>query len=146
MLPGQASQRTMPPDPEKDLPDGEELDEQQLCISCTFPNDPEAHFCVKCGAPLTAYSATAPLERILAEGYIYRQASERPRKLVVVLGVWMIFGVLGMQGFLIAWVGRELGFVWILAGVLLMAISVVMIAKTTRNYLSQRDAEVQAEA
>ena len=142
----QAAPRAMPPDSEEDSQDGEELDEQQLCVSCTAPNDPEAHFCLKCGAPLTAYSATGPLERILAEGFIYRQASERPRKLIVVLGVWMIFGVMSMQGFVIAWVGWELGFVGLVSGVLLMAVAIIIIAKTTLNYLSRRDAVVQPDA
>src|SRR5690606_24922835 len=69
-----------------------EEDERQLCLACLAPNDLSAHFCTKCGGPMTSYAAAGPIESILAEGYAYRWAVERPRKLTVVLGVWVLFG------------------------------------------------------
>jgi ribosomal protein L40E len=83
--------------------------ERQLCISCVAPNDPAAHFCVKCGAPLTSYAATAPFEHLFAEGHVYRQAAERPQRLIVVLGIWLIFGGLALTGIGLLVMSRELG-------------------------------------
>jgi hypothetical protein len=132
----------MPEDPQNDSPTLEEADGQQLCISCACLNDPEAHFCRRCGAPLTSYSATGPLERILAEGYIYRQAAERPRKFIVVLGVWLIFGPMIMAGAMMILMGRKDDFLYgALFGAYVLVASVVMIVRTTRNYLARTGAE-----
>jgi ribosomal protein L40E len=131
----------MPEDPEINSPASEEAGEQQLCISCAAPNDPWAHFCRKCGAPLTSNSATGPLERILAEGYIYRQAAERPRKFIVVLGVWFIFGPMLMTGGMMIWMGRQDAFrSGMMLGLFVAGASVVMIVRTTRNYLARGSA------
>lgn len=66
-------------------------DEMQLCISCLSSNFPDAHFCEKCGAPLDFYSATAPLERIHAQGFAFRSAVIGRPRLVVVIGMWILF-------------------------------------------------------
>ena len=112
--------------------------EKQLCLSCMFPNEPGAHFCAECGAPLTSYAATGPFESIFAEGHVYRQAAERPRSFIVVLGIWMIFGALALTGTMMIAGGRESGLGWIVVGTFLLLLSLVMIAKTTRNYFTGR--------
>lgn len=111
--------------------------EQQLCISCVAPNDPKAHFCDKCGAPLTSYAATAPFEHLFAEGHVYRQAAERPQRLIVVLGIWVIFGGMALAGLGMLIMGRELGAKYILGGLFMSGIAVALIWKTTRNYLNR---------
>src|SRR3954464_15103851 len=80
----------------------EVAEEKQLCANCMFPNYPEAHFCAKCGAPLSSYASTGPFESLFAEGHIYRQATEQPRKLVVVFGIWLIFGIPALA-FIASW-------------------------------------------
>jgi ribosomal protein L40E len=111
--------------------------EQQLCISCVAPNDPKAHFCGKCGAPLTSYAATAPFEHLFAEGHVYRQAAERPQRLIVVLGIWLIFGGLALTGIGLLVMSRELGGKYLIGGMFMSAISGAIIWKTTRNYLNR---------
>lgn len=118
-------------------------DEKQLCLSCVFPNEPSAHFCSKCGAPLSSYAATGPFEQLFAEGHIYRQAAERPRRLIVVLGIWLIFGMMGLTGFGVALAGRDMGFGFRALGGLMMAVSVVLVWKTTRNYLTRSKVDVE---
>ena len=127
----------------QDLP---EPHEEQLCTSCAAPNEPTTDFCVKCGAPLSSYSMIAPFERLFAEGFIYRQAAERPRRLITVLGVWFIFGTMAAAGLLIMGMGFQSiggGFVaTIIAvafGAAILAVSFVMIWKTTRNYLTRNE-------
>lgn len=68
-----------------------DTDSVPLCPSCLSPNHPTAHFCSKCGAPLTTYATTAPLESVLARGYCYRTAVSGRVPFVVVLGMWLIF-------------------------------------------------------
>lgn len=103
-----------------------------------FPNAPETHFCAKCGAPLTSYASTGPFESIFAEGAVFRQAAERPRSLIVVIGIWIIFGMVGLTGVILMAIGGVGG---VGIGALLMALAVIMIVKTTRNYCtrSKRD-------
>ncbi len=128
----------MPSEPETSSQATGESSEKQLCVSCLCPNEPEAHFCAKCGAPLTSYAATGPFESLFAEGHVYRQATERPRRFIVVLGIWIIFGAFALTGVVLVAVGRADGFGRVLVGALLLALSLVIIAKTTRNYFTGR--------
>ena len=109
-------------------------EEKQLCINCMLPNGLSAHFCAKCGAPLTSYAATGPFEHLFAEGHVYRQATERPQRFIVVLGIWLIFGMLTLAGLALVALGREADLFQVVIGALFVAISLVMIVKTTRNY------------
>jgi len=109
------------------------------------PNDPAAHFCTKCGAPLSSYASTGPFESLFAEGSVYRQAAEHPQKLIVVLGVWMIFGMMALAGFYIIWLSQSssdaavaLKIFGAFVGLALLAVSGTMIWKSTRNYLTRK--------
>lgn len=111
---------------------------KQLCVSCAFPNDPSAHFCARCGAPLTSYASSGPFESIFAEGHVYRQAAEQPRSLIVVLGVWLIFGTLALGGIVMVLMRQDIGIESTAFGVFIIAISVALLHRTTRNYLARR--------
>jgi hypothetical protein len=124
----------------------QESDEKQLCVSCMAPNEPAAHFCEKCGAPLTSYASTGPFEQLLAEGAVYRQAAERPRSLIVVLGVWLIFGTMASGGVLLLVTSRDSSFMSAMVGGGMLAVSVAMIWKTTRNYLARPQVEDRSDA
>lgn len=52
---------------------GDDEKEFELCISCLEPNKPGAHFCPKCGTPLSSWSSTAPFESIFAQGDFMRK-------------------------------------------------------------------------
>lgn len=127
----------MSSEPNQSSEPADQADEKQLCVGCMFPNDPAAHFCAKCGAPLTSYAATGPFESVFAEGHVYRQAAERPRSMIVVLGVWLIFGMMALAGLLLVSIGRDIGLQYTILGALTAAFSVVLIWKTTRNYLAR---------
>jgi hypothetical protein len=135
----------MSSEPHQDLPDA---DEKQLCVSCMTPNDPAAHFCTKCAAPLSSFASTGPFEHLFAEGSVYRAAAERPRKLVVVLGVWMIFGLMMLAGlFVIGMIlssqdaALALKIFGALVGLAVVAVSGTMIWKTTRNYWTRNQTD-----
>jgi len=112
-------------------------EEKQLCISCLAPNEPLAHFCTKCGAPLSSYASTGFLESAFAEGAVYRAAVERPRRLIVVLGIWLIFCPIGLTGAVILAAARNIGTIDRGLGGLALVFSLVMIVKTTKNYIGK---------
>jgi len=111
-------------------------EEQQLCISCLAPNEPEAHFCKKCGAPLDSYSATAPFERTLAQGYAFRAAVTGKPRLIVVIGMWILFfpavcvGIIGLYAALT----RQTPLQFSLISLVIGCIGSILIYKTTKNY------------
>ena len=113
-----------------------ELDEKQLCIGCLFPNEQDVHFCVKCGAPMSSYAATGPFESLFAEGHVYRQAAEKPRSFVVVLGIWIIFGMMTLVGVTTMFVGPRDGLQYAVVPAFLLPLSLIMIWKTTWNYFA----------
>jgi len=76
---------------EETLKPVEDLPEQILCPNCLTANAPAAHFCVDCGAPLSALSVIGPWERIQATGFAYRQAVSGPPKKIILLGIWLLF-------------------------------------------------------
>jgi hypothetical protein len=90
---------------------------------------------------LTSYAATGPFESLFAEGHVYRQAAERPRSFIVVLGIWIIFGAIALTGVVMVAVGRDSGFGFVLVGALMLAVSLVMIVKTTRNFFTGKKSD-----
>ena len=69
-------------------------DGEDLCPNCMTPNQSHAHFCFKCNAPLTPHAATDPIARIAATAFVYRKASARPQRRLVLIGMWLIFAPL----------------------------------------------------
>lgn len=124
----------------KTVATSEETAERELCRTCLEPNLPGATFCKDCGAPLSSYAATGPFESLLAEGHVYRQAAEHPQKLIVILGMWAIFGATALVGasLFVASFGMS-GLLWArLFGLAVFGIASAVLWRTTRNYLRIR--------
>ncbi len=107
-----------------------ESDEKQFCIRCMMSNEPSAHFCSECN--------------VFAEGAVYRETAARPGRLIVVAGVWLIFGSAVFTGFAIVF-GANFKlcnapvadtFFGVPGGIAIIAVSSAMIWKTTKNYLA----------
>jgi hypothetical protein len=118
----------------------ESEEERQLCISCLAPNFSDAHFCEKCGAPLDSYAATAPFEQIFAQGHAFRSATTGKPKLVVMIGMWLLF----LPSILILFVQFRLYyteqfpiFPTILISLPYAIIGSALIFHTTKNYLKK---------
>jgi hypothetical protein len=73
-----------------------------LCPHCLARNTEDRHFCVQCATPLTAHAAIDPLGRIYATGDTYRKAIASPRKPIVVIGMWLLFGPAALALLLLA--------------------------------------------
>src|SRR3954467_428106 len=112
--------------PEKTSETLGESTEKKLCVGCIFPNETDVHFCANCGAPMTSYAAIGPFEHLFAEGHVYRQAAENPRRVVVVLGVWIIFGMMALCCAALLFAGPELGWQYFIPGAVFLPVSLVM--------------------
>ena len=64
----------------------------KLCPHCLTENDASAHMCRQCLTPMTFFAATVPVFSVWAECDTYYKASRSPAKLIVVLGMWLLFG------------------------------------------------------
>ena len=112
-------------------------EEHELCPQCLTGNIPGTHFCRDCGSPLSSHAAFGPFEHLFAEGHIYRRATEQPRKLIVVAGIWLLFGPTAFSsaflGFSEWQQGSRLG-----PGLmgLLLPVSLILIIKSTANYIA----------
>jgi len=126
-------------DPEVPLDSGGE--ERELCRTCLAPNAPGATFCRDCGAPLSGYAATGPFESLLAEGHVYRSAVERPQKLIVLLGMWVIFGSAALAGLAILALARhDLSPLALTIGSMIVVGAAIILWRTTRNFVRARSA------
>src|SRR6478735_8409081 len=63
-----------------------------VCPKCLLANAATAAFCADCGAPIGMVAAIDPIQQIQAEGFAYRSAVEGPPKLIIVVGMWLLFG------------------------------------------------------
>jgi len=73
--------------------EGEGIQEEEtlLCPSCLQPNPPDARFCSRCDAPLSAGAVLGPFEQTRAQRFIFHRAATGPSSLMVLLGIWVIF-------------------------------------------------------
>lgn len=87
---------------------------------------------------MSSYASTGPFESLFAEGFMYRQAAEAPRRFIVVLGIWLIFLPAGLLGLLFIPGFRAGDFGASVVGGTTSALSLLIIAKTTWNYFKNR--------
>jgi len=92
---------------------------------------------------MTSYASTGPFEHLFAEGYVYRQAVGRPRRPIVIIGVWMIFGPMAAIGAFLLATSRQGGISDILLGASILIISILVIWRATRQYLVRRQPGVR---
>ena len=78
-----------------------------------------------------------PFETIFAQGFIYREAAQRPRRFIAVLGIWMIFLPQAFLGLALI-VSDARSLFGELMGVVAIFIAVGIIGRTTSNYLAAK--------
>ena len=115
-----------------------EASETHLCLGCTAPNHPMAHWCKECGAPLSGFAATAPWESPVAMGHFARNVTEQPYGFLGLLFVWSVCGALGLAGLTLLAAASRGGPSVILLGAVLVLVSGTILWKTTQKYLASR--------
>ncbi len=121
-------------------PENEELTEVALCPSCFHPNPPEIDFCWNCGRPMGIIATYGPLERIYAQGWLYRKAVSEPTRFILI-GIWLIFGstVLSLPFFIIQLLPHFREFYFPIGSyVFIWSISAAILYRTTRKYFATK--------
>ncbi|WP_131990057.1 zinc finger Ran-binding domain-containing protein [Chthoniobacter flavus] len=105
-----------------------------VCPKCLFSNSATAAFCAACGAPIGMVANVDPLQHIYAEGFGYRSAVDGPPKLIILIGMWLLFGPLavGAVSMIIAG-GREL--LSTIPWIAMFLCSIAVLYRVTRNYI-----------
>lgn len=117
--------------------------ETVICVSCLTENKQTDAFCRKCGSPIGATTNLNPLGVIQTEGFLLRKALEGRPKLIVLVGVWILF-----LPVLVISVGSAIYFVLnprrysdiIFFGVFLLLAyaAFIILYRVTKNYLTLR--------
>lgn len=119
-----------------------------VCPRCLEPIPLGAHFCNRCSTPLTFHATTGPYESIFAEGFAYREASSNPRKPIILIGMWLLWGPsfavsLLMFGISVAACFEQGSLPWILVPLFGSGVCVwftgALLFKTTKNYVRIRE-------
>lgn len=87
-----------------------------------------------------------PYERLLAECFIYRRAADRPQSLIVLLGIWLLFGTMAFTSAGLMLLALQDDRSYLFSGVFMLFISVSMIWRTTESYLSRPPPAASADA
>jgi hypothetical protein len=111
-------------------------EEELTCPHCLEVNGPASVTCTRCGGPLLPIATVGPYEQIQTQGFAMREAVTRPRRLVVVVGIWLLNLPALLFGVIEAVRNPDAALVF-LPFVLLPGF---LIFKTTRNYLKHRAA------
>jgi hypothetical protein len=129
-------------------PENPVLDEP-VCPHCLGPITAWHHFCPHCNAPLTSYATSGPYEQVLSQGDAVRAGVTRPANVLVLFGMWLVFGptliiaIISAGGLILVWpesmqqhatariVGLVVSGFWVV-----LAASILW--KTTRNYFRGR--------
>ena len=104
------------------------------CPHCLELNNPNSPNCVKCGGPLLAISTIGPFERIETHGFAQREAINRPKRLIVVIGVWLLWFPALLACIIPVFLDPNAAFVLLPMSIL----PIIIIFKTTRNYVKYR--------
>jgi hypothetical protein len=113
----------------------EQSEEGVLCPKCLLANPPTAAFCSDCGAPIGMVSTIDPIQHIQAEGFAYRSAVDSPPKLIIVVGMWLLFAPIILVAPFLIFGGFPDSLPHTLFFTLLAVGSVILLYRTTRNYI-----------
>jgi len=111
------------------------MEDAALCPKCLLANSPAAAFCAECGAPIGMVAAIDPMQHIYAEGFAYRSAVDGPPRFIILLGMWLLFSPLALAAPLVLWNASSLGLSIAITFAFLGSISVIILYRTTRNYI-----------
>ncbi len=106
-----------------------------ICPKCLLSNSTTAAFCADCGAPIGMVAAVDPIQQIHAEGFAYRSAVDGPPKLIILIGMWLLFGPLALMGPTVLIDGAANGIPKAILFNILSVCSIIILYRTTRNYI-----------
>lgn len=117
-----------------------------ICPKCLLSNSATAAFCADCGAPIGMVATVDPIQHIYAEGFAYRSAVDGPPKLIILLGMWLIFGSFACIGPCMILTRLPDQLPNLIFYNLLSLCSVIILCRTTRNYIIKSRAAKERNA
>ncbi len=63
------------------------------CPNCLTVNDNTVDFCSECGHPIGSMVNLDPVGQIKSQGHLFREATNKPRSLFIIIGLWIYFGL-----------------------------------------------------
>lgn len=112
--------------------------ENVVCPSCLLSNSKDAAFCADCGAPIGMVAAIDPIQHIHAEGFAYRSAVDGAPKPIVLIGIWLIFAPMAIGMLLLMITVRTDSTLAAIIPLLFTAVSIAVLYRATKNYVSKR--------
>jgi hypothetical protein len=106
-----------------------------ICPKCLLSNATTAAFCADCGAPIGMVSTIDPIQQIHAEGFAYRSAVDGPPKLIILIGMWLLFGSLACIGPILIFNQLPARIPELIFYNLLSLCSIVILFRTTKNFV-----------
>ncbi|HSI14502.1 MAG TPA: hypothetical protein VK961_20800 [Chthoniobacter sp.] len=110
-------------------------EEGVICPKCLLSNSTTAAFCVECGAPIGMIATIDPIQHIRAEGFAYRAAVDGPPSRIVLVGMWMLFAPFALVGPCIVVNHSSANILELIAWNVASACALVVVYRTTRNYI-----------
>jgi hypothetical protein len=122
--------------------------DEHLCFSCGLPIGADDRFCRHCNMPVGILMGNDPLQSAHMDGVFYARAIDRRPKLVVVIGMWVLFfPVAVLAAFVVVALlvnFTQNGFIGALIFLIALAIAYYlskMLFTVTRNYLKKPGVE-----
>ena len=115
--------------------------EQLVCPSCLQRNDEYADYCSKCGAPISPTVNFDPFKRIASQGWLFRTAASDSRRMITVIGIWLLFLPYIVTLVVLATtldLGEKNHFLILAFLLILSVIPGIIIFRTTLNYIRNR--------
>jgi len=106
-----------------------------VCPKCLLSNSASAAFCAACGAPIGMVATIDPIQHIHAEGFAYRAAIDGPPNRIVLIGMWLVFGSMALMGPGVLIGGSGMPLIQVIIFNLVSVCSIVILYRTTRNYI-----------
>jgi len=106
-----------------------------ICPKCLLSNSTTAAFCAECGAPIGMIATTDPIQHIHAEGFAYRAAVDGPPSRIVLIGMWLLFGPFALVGPSLLLSLPSARVPELVAWNVASACALVVLFRTTRNYI-----------
>ncbi|MGV7224742.1 MAG: hypothetical protein ACQ9MH_24890 [Nitrospinales bacterium] len=109
------------------------------CPSCLTVNGTSVAFCSKCGLPIGDYVNLDPVGQIKSQGHLFREATNRPRSLIILIGLWIYFGltIVGMS-LVIFFSNTDFHFLTDLFFIGILVVSCLILIKATKNYFNKK--------
>ncbi len=112
--------------------------QNKSCPSCLTGNSISATFCSKCGLPIGVYVNLDPVSQIKSQGHLFREATNKPRSLIILLGLWIYFGLTIFEmSLVILFSDLDFHFLTDVLFVGIVVVSCLILHKATKNYFNK---------